>query len=223
MHSYNFFLFPSTLGIKDVEFTLSASSIQFLSYYGFDYNKVCNLCQKCRTEEISATAEEIRLVSLNVNVLVNSIFLKYECIMQFVTNRGSECCFFWTNVKAITTSLSASDRFSCLKKKTSRALYLVSYRFAKQTLVGVFTIHEGAEVSVYQHLIYCHNSHKIQTLLSHKSTVLQFWAGTIWLLDSWKHLIKGKVKEEQKSWLQLTNILFFPPYLWDCLQFVCPD
>uniref|UniRef100_A0A8C0UPH1 PARN like ribonuclease domain containing exonuclease 1 n=1 Tax=Cyanistes caeruleus TaxID=156563 RepID=A0A8C0UPH1_CYACU len=39
VHSYNFFLFPSTLGIRDVEFTLSASSIQFLSHYGFDYNK----------------------------------------------------------------------------------------------------------------------------------------------------------------------------------------
>lgn len=69
MHSYNFFLFPSTLGIRDVEFTISASSIQFLSHYGFDFNKVCNLCQKCRTEEICATAEEIRLVSLNVTFL----------------------------------------------------------------------------------------------------------------------------------------------------------
>ncbi|KAM6086258.1 poly(A)-specific ribonuclease PNLDC1 isoform 4-T4 [Theristicus caerulescens] len=39
VHSYNFFLFPSTLGVTDVEFTLSASSIQFLSRYGFDYNK----------------------------------------------------------------------------------------------------------------------------------------------------------------------------------------
>ncbi|NWR43432.1 PNDC1 ribonuclease, partial [Regulus satrapa] len=39
VHSYNFFLFPSTLGIRDVEFTLSASTIQFLSHYGFDYNK----------------------------------------------------------------------------------------------------------------------------------------------------------------------------------------
>ncbi|XP_048154230.1 poly(A)-specific ribonuclease PNLDC1 isoform X2 [Corvus hawaiiensis] len=39
VHSYNFFLFPSTLGIRDLEFTLSASSIQFLSHYGFDYNK----------------------------------------------------------------------------------------------------------------------------------------------------------------------------------------
>ncbi|NWR56736.1 PNDC1 ribonuclease, partial [Bucorvus abyssinicus] len=39
VHSYNFFLFPSTLGVKDVEFSLSASGIQFLSHYGFDYNK----------------------------------------------------------------------------------------------------------------------------------------------------------------------------------------
>ncbi|KFO89536.1 Poly(A)-specific ribonuclease PARN-like domain-containing protein 1, partial [Buceros rhinoceros silvestris] len=39
VHSYNFFLCPSTLGVKDVEFSLSASSIQFLSHYGFDYNK----------------------------------------------------------------------------------------------------------------------------------------------------------------------------------------
>ncbi|NWI70614.1 PNDC1 ribonuclease, partial [Todus mexicanus] len=39
VHSYNFFLFPSTLGVTDVEFTLSASSIRFLSHYGFDYNK----------------------------------------------------------------------------------------------------------------------------------------------------------------------------------------
>nr|XP_005507751.2 poly(A)-specific ribonuclease PNLDC1 isoform X3 [Columba livia] len=39
VHSYNFYLFPATLGVMDVEFTLSASSIQFLSHYGFDYNK----------------------------------------------------------------------------------------------------------------------------------------------------------------------------------------
>ncbi|XP_068255231.1 poly(A)-specific ribonuclease PNLDC1 isoform X2 [Nyctibius grandis] len=39
VHSYNFFLFPLTWGVTDVEFTLSASSIQFLSHYGFDYNK----------------------------------------------------------------------------------------------------------------------------------------------------------------------------------------
>ncbi|XP_055569339.1 poly(A)-specific ribonuclease PNLDC1 isoform X2 [Falco cherrug] len=39
VHSYNFFLFPSTWGVTDVEFALSASSIQFLSHYGFDYNK----------------------------------------------------------------------------------------------------------------------------------------------------------------------------------------
>ncbi|NXJ09153.1 PNDC1 ribonuclease, partial [Odontophorus gujanensis] len=39
VHSYNFFLFPSTLGVTDAELTLSASSIQFLTHYGFDYNK----------------------------------------------------------------------------------------------------------------------------------------------------------------------------------------
>ncbi|NXL87897.1 PNDC1 ribonuclease, partial [Alectura lathami] len=39
VHSYNFFLFPSTLGVPAAEFTLSAASIQFLSHYGFDYNK----------------------------------------------------------------------------------------------------------------------------------------------------------------------------------------
>ncbi|KAM6355214.1 poly(A)-specific ribonuclease PNLDC1 [Podargus strigoides] len=39
IHSYNFFLFPSTLGVTDVEFSLSASSIQFLFHHGFDYNK----------------------------------------------------------------------------------------------------------------------------------------------------------------------------------------
>ncbi|NXI45471.1 PNDC1 ribonuclease, partial [Galbula dea] len=39
VHSYNFFLFPSSWGAMDVEFTVSASSIQFLSHYGFDYNK----------------------------------------------------------------------------------------------------------------------------------------------------------------------------------------
>ncbi|KAM6405481.1 poly(A)-specific ribonuclease PNLDC1 isoform 1-T1 [Pluvialis apricaria] len=39
VHSYNFFLFPSTLGVTDVEFTLSASSTHFLSHYGFDYRK----------------------------------------------------------------------------------------------------------------------------------------------------------------------------------------
>ncbi|NXX38873.1 PNDC1 ribonuclease, partial [Tricholaema leucomelas] len=39
VHSYNFFLLPSTLGVTDVEFSFSASSIRFLSHYGFDYNK----------------------------------------------------------------------------------------------------------------------------------------------------------------------------------------
>ncbi|KFQ36117.1 Poly(A)-specific ribonuclease PARN-like domain-containing protein 1, partial [Mesitornis unicolor] len=39
VHAYNFFLFPSTLGVMDAEFSLSAHSIQFLTHYGFDYNK----------------------------------------------------------------------------------------------------------------------------------------------------------------------------------------
>uniref|UniRef100_A0A8C8SEC8 PARN like, ribonuclease domain containing 1 n=1 Tax=Pelusios castaneus TaxID=367368 RepID=A0A8C8SEC8_9SAUR len=38
-HSYNFFLFPTTFGVMDSEFSLQASSIQFLTHYGFDYNK----------------------------------------------------------------------------------------------------------------------------------------------------------------------------------------
>ncbi|XP_042319221.1 poly(A)-specific ribonuclease PNLDC1 [Sceloporus undulatus] len=38
-HSYNFFLFPITFGQMDSEFSFQASSIQFLSHYGFDYNK----------------------------------------------------------------------------------------------------------------------------------------------------------------------------------------
>ncbi|KAH0622421.1 hypothetical protein JD844_024721, partial [Phrynosoma platyrhinos] len=38
-HSYNFFLFPTTFGQRDSEFSFQASSIQFLSHYGFDYNK----------------------------------------------------------------------------------------------------------------------------------------------------------------------------------------
>ncbi|XP_073193933.1 poly(A)-specific ribonuclease PNLDC1 isoform X2 [Lepidochelys kempii] len=36
---YNFFLFPSTFGVMDSEFSFQASSIQFLTHYGFDYNK----------------------------------------------------------------------------------------------------------------------------------------------------------------------------------------
>ncbi|KAL7987632.1 hypothetical protein Chor_006551 [Crotalus horridus] len=39
VHSYNFFLFPATFGQMDSEFSCKASSIQFLSHYGFDYNK----------------------------------------------------------------------------------------------------------------------------------------------------------------------------------------
>uniref|UniRef100_A0A8C0QL22 PARN like ribonuclease domain containing exonuclease 1 n=1 Tax=Chelonoidis abingdonii TaxID=106734 RepID=A0A8C0QL22_CHEAB len=38
-HSYNFFLFPTTFGVMDSEFSFQASSIQFLTHYGFDYNK----------------------------------------------------------------------------------------------------------------------------------------------------------------------------------------
>ncbi|XP_053150555.1 poly(A)-specific ribonuclease PNLDC1 isoform X2 [Hemicordylus capensis] len=38
-HSYNFFLFPATFGGMDSEFSFQASSIQFLTHYGFDYNK----------------------------------------------------------------------------------------------------------------------------------------------------------------------------------------
>ncbi|XP_067398331.1 poly(A)-specific ribonuclease PNLDC1 isoform X2 [Emydura macquarii macquarii] len=38
-HSYNFFLFPTTFGVMDSEFSLQASSIQFLTHYGFDHNK----------------------------------------------------------------------------------------------------------------------------------------------------------------------------------------
>lgn len=42
-HSYNFFLFPTMFGTLDSEFSFQASSIQFLTHYGFDYNKVCSL------------------------------------------------------------------------------------------------------------------------------------------------------------------------------------
>nr|XP_012306679.1 poly(A)-specific ribonuclease PNLDC1 isoform X2 [Aotus nancymaae] len=38
-HSCNFFLFPTTFGILDSEFSFQASSVQFLNRYGFDYNK----------------------------------------------------------------------------------------------------------------------------------------------------------------------------------------
>ncbi|XP_008121494.1 poly(A)-specific ribonuclease PNLDC1 isoform X1 [Anolis carolinensis] len=38
-HSYNFFLFPTTFGQIDSELSFQASSIQFLSHYGFDFNK----------------------------------------------------------------------------------------------------------------------------------------------------------------------------------------
>ncbi|XP_012615115.1 poly(A)-specific ribonuclease PNLDC1 isoform X1 [Microcebus murinus] len=38
-HSCNFFLFPTTFGILDSEFSFQASSVQFLNHYGFNYNK----------------------------------------------------------------------------------------------------------------------------------------------------------------------------------------
>ncbi|XP_006868547.1 PREDICTED: poly(A)-specific ribonuclease PARN-like domain-containing protein 1-like [Chrysochloris asiatica] len=38
-HSCNFFLFPTTFGILDSEFSFQASSVEFLNQYGFDYNK----------------------------------------------------------------------------------------------------------------------------------------------------------------------------------------
>ncbi|XP_049621424.1 poly(A)-specific ribonuclease PNLDC1 [Suncus etruscus] len=38
-HSCNFFLFPTTFGVLDSEFSFQASSVQFLNQYGFDYNK----------------------------------------------------------------------------------------------------------------------------------------------------------------------------------------
>ncbi|EHB06874.1 Poly(A)-specific ribonuclease PARN-like domain-containing protein 1 [Heterocephalus glaber] len=38
-HSCNFFLFPTTFGILDTEFSFQASSVQFLNQYGFNYNK----------------------------------------------------------------------------------------------------------------------------------------------------------------------------------------
>lgn len=70
MHSYNFYLFPATLGVMDVEFTLSASSIQFLSHYGFDYNKVCNLSARNLEQRKSVQLhEKLGLISLNAPFL----------------------------------------------------------------------------------------------------------------------------------------------------------
>lgn len=68
MHSYNFFLFPSTLGLADVEFALSASSIQFLSRYGFDYNKVCNLRNLDQRKSVQLQ-EKLGFISLNAAFL----------------------------------------------------------------------------------------------------------------------------------------------------------
>lgn len=70
MHSYNFFLFPSTLGVTDVEFTLSASSIQFLSHYGFDHRKVCNLSAENLEQRNSVQLQQkLGLISLNATFL----------------------------------------------------------------------------------------------------------------------------------------------------------
>ncbi|CAH7308359.1 Pnldc1 [Phodopus roborovskii] len=38
-NSWNFFLFPTTFGDLDSEFSFQASSVQFLNQYGFDFNK----------------------------------------------------------------------------------------------------------------------------------------------------------------------------------------
>ncbi|XP_043367177.1 poly(A)-specific ribonuclease PNLDC1 isoform X4 [Dermochelys coriacea] len=50
-HSYNFFLFPTTFGVMDSEFSFQASSIQFLTHYGFDYNKMWSSILSC-TEDV---------------------------------------------------------------------------------------------------------------------------------------------------------------------------
>ncbi|CAM5133483.1 unnamed protein product [Natator depressus] len=50
-HCYNFFLFPTTFGVMDSEFSFQASSIQFLTHYGFDYNKMWSSILSC-TEDV---------------------------------------------------------------------------------------------------------------------------------------------------------------------------
>lgn len=91
MHSYNFFLFPSTLGVTDAELTLSTSSIQFLSHYGFDYNKVGSLCARNLEQRKSAITGEF---SNNVCMLgVKSFLLMYEYIVWFITNGEKEQWF----------------------------------------------------------------------------------------------------------------------------------
>lgn len=51
----------------DAEFTLSASSIQFLSHYGFDYNKVGSLCAR--------NLEQRKSVQLQENLVLMSTHL----------------------------------------------------------------------------------------------------------------------------------------------------
>ncbi|XP_042684765.1 poly(A)-specific ribonuclease PNLDC1 isoform X7 [Centrocercus urophasianus] len=80
VHSYNFFLFPSTLGVMDAEFTLSASSIQFLSHYGFDYNKFLKdgipymneLQEKILSQRLLQGSWEV-CSALNMNVVKKAI------------------------------------------------------------------------------------------------------------------------------------------------------
>lgn len=43
---------------------------------------------------------------------------------------------------------------------------LLSLEVTKQTPVGVFTCHEGGEVLVYLYLMYCHISHKTETVVT---------------------------------------------------------
>lgn len=51
---------------------------------------------------------------------------------------------------------------------------------------------------------------------------MQFWEGSICVLDSLKHLIKGKVKEEQKKLLTVDKYPFLSSIPVG-LPTVCPD
>lgn len=85
-------------------------------------------------------------------------------------------------------------------------LSLVSRGVTKQTPVGVFTSHEGGEVSVYLHLAYCHISYEI--LLS----ICRFWTWlTCYSLICCKK-VQGRV----------TNLAFFflPQFLKDGIPYM---
>ncbi|KAM6462821.1 poly(A)-specific ribonuclease PNLDC1 isoform 1-T1 [Liasis olivaceus] len=71
-HSYNFFLFPTTFGQMDSEFSFQASSIQFLSHYGFDYNKFL----KDGIPYMNETQEKKLQLLLSGNWIVRSSFDK---------------------------------------------------------------------------------------------------------------------------------------------------